>query len=136
MTRLPRRFLEWALIATLLAGCAGTLPWQDTRQETLQREAGYLSGLVKEKKITKVQAADRLNIKRIEVVGKNPYDDEVFAYYHHLAEERDGNRISQSESQALMRKKLNEVRARYRQAPGKTPVFTNFMLSLYGLPAL
>jgi hypothetical protein len=95
--------------------------------------------MVKKSKITKVQAADRLNIKRIELVGANPYDDEVFAYYRHLAEERDGKRIDQTEAQSLMKKKLSEVRARYRQEPGKpgkTPVFTNFLMELYSLPPL
>jgi hypothetical protein len=137
MIRLPIRFLEWTLLAALLAGCAGTLPWQDNRQEVLRQEAGRLSELVAQKKITKVQAADRLNIKRMEVVGKNYYDDEVFAYYHHLAEERDGNRLSLAESESLMRKKLADVRTRYRQDPKrKTPVFTNFVLSLYRMPTL
>lgn len=126
------------MLIVALAGCA-TTPWTDTRQDALRQEAGYLAGLVKTNKITKVQAADRLNIKRIELVGQNPYDDEVFAYYRHLAGERDRKRIDQAESQSLMRKKLAEVRARYRQDPdktGKTPVFTNFLMELYGLPPL
>jgi len=122
-----------------LAGCATTMPWTDTRQESLRQEAGYLAGLVKMHKITKAQAADRLNVKRIQLVGANPYDDEVFSYYHHLAEERDHNRIGAAESQSLMRKKLDDVRARYRQNPGKpgqAPVFTDFLRSLYGLSPL
>lgn len=126
------------MLIVALAGCA-TTPWMDTRQDALRQEAGYLAGLVKTNKITKVQAADRLNIRRIELVGQNPYDDEVFAYYRHLAGERDRKRIDQAESQSLMRKKLAEVRARYRQDPektGKTPVFTNFLMELYGLPPL
>ena len=132
-----KRIKSLMLIVTL-AGCAA-MPLTDTRQASLRQEAEYLSGLVKTNKITKVQAADRLNIRRIELVGQNPCDDEVFAYYHHLAEVRDHNRINSSESQSLMRKKLAEVRARYRQGmgkPGKTPVFTNFMMELYGLPPL
>jgi hypothetical protein len=126
------------ILILALAGCA-TAPWIDTRQDTLREEAGHLAGLVKANKITKVQAADRLDIKRIERVGHNPYDDEVFAYYRHLAAERDQKRIDQAEAQSLMRKKLVEVRARYRQdpgKPGKTPVFTNFLMELYGLPPL
>ncbi len=126
------------MLIVALAGCA-TTPWMDTRQDALRQEAGYLAGLVKTNKITKVQAADRLNIRRIELVGQNPYDDEVFAYYRHLAGERDRKHIDQAESQSLMRKKLAEVRARYRQdpgKPGKTPVFTNFLMELYGLPPL
>jgi hypothetical protein len=115
------------------------MPWTDTRQERLRQEADYLAGMVKVHKITKAQAADRLNVKRIQLVGANPCDDEVFHYYHHLAEERDRNRISAAESQSLMKKKLEDVRARYREQPakpGQTPVFTNYMMSLYGLPAL
>jgi hypothetical protein len=126
------------MLIVALAGCAA-MPWTDTRQDALRQEAEYLAGLVKKNKITKVQAADRLNIKRIELVGKNAYDDEVFAYYRHLAEERDHKRIDQSEAQSLMRKKLAEVRAHYRQdtgKPGKAPVFTNFLMELYGLPPL
>ena len=126
------------ILIMALAGCA-TTPWIDTRQDALRQEAGYLAGLVKTNKITKVQAADRLDIKRIELVGHNPYDDEVFAYYRHLAGERDRKRIDQTEAQSQMRKKLAEVRARYRQDPGKpgtTPVFTNFLMELYGLPPL
>ncbi len=130
--------IKTLVLIVALAGCAA-MPLADMRQNSLRQEAEYLSGLVKTHKITKVQAADRLNIRRIELVGRNSYDDEVFAYYHHLAEERDHNRINSSESQSLMRKKLAEVRARYRQdtgKPGKTPVFTNFMMELYGLPPL
>lgn len=126
------------MLIVALAGCAA-MPWTDTRQDALRQEAEYLAGLVKKSKITKVQAADRLNIKRIDLVGRSLYDDEVFAYYRHLAEERDRNRIDPSEAQSLMRKKLAEVRARYRQdpgKPGKTPVFTNFLMELYGLPPL
>jgi len=126
------------MLIMALAGCAA-MPWTDTRQDALRQEAEYLAGLVKTNKITKVQAADRLNIKRIALIGANPYDDEVFAYYHHLTEERDGKRIGATESQSLMKKKLEEVRARYSEhpaKPGQTPVFTNYMMSLYGLPAL
>lgn len=132
------KIIKSLMLILALAGCAA-MPWKDTRQDALRQEAGYLAGLVKTNKITKVQAADRLDIKRIELVGRNLYDDEVFAYYHHLAEERDHNRINQAESQSLMRKKLAEVRARYRQDPGKhgkIPVFTNFLMELYGLPPL
>lgn len=48
------------MLIVALAGCAA-MPWTDTRQE-----AEYLAGLVKTNKITKVQAADRLNIRRID----------------------------------------------------------------------
>ncbi|MHB1590956.1 MAG: hypothetical protein ACYCTW_05425 [Sulfuricella sp.] len=126
------------MLVVALAGCAA-MPWTDTRQDALRQEAEYLAGLIKTHKITKVQAADRLNIRRIQLVGQNPYDDEVFAYYRHLAGERDRKRIDQAEAQSQMRKKLAEVRARYRQdpgKPGKTPVFTNFLMELYGLPPL
>ncbi|BAN36147.1 conserved hypothetical protein [Sulfuricella denitrificans skB26] len=126
------------ILIVTLSGCAA-MPWTDTREDALRQEAGYLAGLVKKNKINKVQAADRLNIKRINLIGQNPYDDEVFAYYRHLAGERDRKRIDQDEAQSLMQKKLSEVRARYRQDPGKsgkTPVFTNFMMELYGLPSL
>lgn len=132
------RMLLALLTATVLHGCA-SLPQVDTRQDALRQEAEYLGGLVKAGKMTKVQVADRLNIKRIELVGHNPCDDEVFAYYHHLAEERDRNRISQAESQARMKKKLAEVSGRCRQEPGKLgkkPIFTNFLLALYGMPTL
>lgn len=130
--------LKSLILILALAGCA-TMPWTDARQDALRQEAEYLAGLVKTHKITKVQAADRLDIKRIELVGQNPYDDEVFAYYRHLAGERDRKRLGQAEAQSQMRKKLAEVRARYRQdpgKPGKTPVFTNFLMELYGLPPL
>lgn len=126
------------ILILALAGCA-TTPWIDKRQDGLRQEAEHLAGLLKANKITKVQAADRLDIKRIELVGHNPYDDEAFAYYRHLAGERDRKRIDQAESQSLMRKKLAEMRARYRQGPdktGKIPVFTNFLMELYGLPPL
>lgn len=132
------RILLALIMATVLHGCA-SLPQADTREDALRQEAEYLGGLVKARKITKVQVADRLNIKRIELVGHNLYDDEVFAYYRHLAEERDRNRIGQAESQAKMKKKLEDVRSRYRQEPGKPgkkPVFTNFLMTLYGLPTL
>ena len=132
------KIIKSLILILALAGCAA-MPWTDTRQEALQQEAEHLAGLIKTNRITKLQAADRLDIKRIELVGHNPYDDEVFTYYRHLAGERDRKRIGQTESQSLMQKKLAEVRARYRQYPGKsgkTPVFTNFLMDLYGLPPL
>ena len=136
--RAMRGAIKLLVLLAVLAGCAA-MPWTDTRQDALQQEAERLAGLVRGHKITKVQAADQLNIKRIRLVGTNPYDDEVFNYYRHLAGERDRKRIDRSEAQSLMLKKLDDVRARYRQnadKPGKTPVFTNFLMALYGLPAL
>jgi hypothetical protein len=129
------------VIIALLAGCTTQWIRPDTHEAQLQEEAGRLAELVRSKKITKTQAADRLNIKRIEVVGANPFDDEVFAYYRKLAEQRDQGKIAQAEAQSRMVKKLADVRTRYRQRteggkPAPEPVFTRFMLRLYGQPPL
>lgn len=127
------------IIALLLAGCTTQWIRPDTREAQLQQEAGRLAELVKSKKITKTQAADRLNIKRVEVVGANPFDDEVFAFYRKLAEQRDQGKLAQAEAQSRMVKKLNDVRTRYRQRTESNqpePVFTRFMLRLYGQPPL
>jgi len=133
--------MRFLLVAAFLAGCATVGLGPDSRVAALEDEAGYLAGLVKTGKLTKTQAADRLNVKRMQLVGSNPLDDQVFEHYRRLAEQRDANRISAAESQRSMKEKLRQVRARYRERkeagrPVPDPVFTNFMMKLYGLPRL
>lgn len=130
------------VIIALLAGCATQWPLlPDSRETALQQEAERLAEQVKTRKITKTQAAGRLNIKRMELVGANPLDDEAFAFYRNIAEQRDQEKLTREEAQSRMKKKLGEMRARYRQvkADGKAsplPVFTNFLMKLHGQPPL
>ena len=132
------RLVSALLLLIALGGCATQPLLSDPQELALEREAVHLAEEVQAQRITKVQAADRLNVRRLQVVGANPWDDEVFGYYRHLAEERDHHRIDASQSQERMRRKLDQVRKRYHQAtkPGAIPVFTNFMMKLNGLPPL
>ncbi|BBF84154.1 hypothetical protein DLM_0490 [Aquitalea magnusonii] len=110
----------------------------DSKVEQLLREANRLAGKVKSGELNRVAAADQLNSYRLRLIGANPVDDNNFAMYRYLAVERDAGRLSQEESQARMEMRLREWLRRWPKMQPKPsqPVFTNFLLKLYGLPAL
>jgi hypothetical protein len=81
---------------------------------------------------------DQLNVYRLRLVGANQVDDNCFAMYRYLAVQRDAGQLSQKESQSRMEMRLREWLRRWPKMQPKPPqpVFTNFLLKLYGLPAL
>jgi len=127
-------------LALLLGGCATTARWQAAaNQSALQETAQRLAEMVKTGRLTKTQAADRLNRERLALAGPQPMDDAVFAFYRQLAVQRDRGAITNAQARFQMQRELLAVRKRYRQRnapPAQPPIFTNFMMSLYGLPPL
>jgi hypothetical protein len=110
----------------------------ETKVDQLLKEANRLAGKVKAGELGRVAAADQLNAYRLRLIGANQVDDNNFAMYRYLAVERDAGRLSQEESQARMEMRLREWLRRWPKMQPKPPqpVFTNFLLKLYGLPAL
>jgi len=127
-------------LALLLTGCATTARWQAAAdQTTLQETAQRLAAMVKTGQLTKTQAADRLNRERLALTGPQPIDDAVFAFYRQLARQRDRGTLTNAQARFQMQRELLAVRKHYRQRatpPAQPPVFTNFMMGLYGLPPL
>jgi len=115
-----------------------TQPPADSKVDLLFKEANRLANKVKSGEINRVAAADQLNVYRLHLIGANQVDDNNFAMYRYLAVERDAGRLSQEESQARMEMRLREWLRRWPKLQPKppVPVFTNFLLKLYGLPAL
>lgn len=110
----------------------------DSKVDLLLKEANRLADKVKNGGMTRVAAADQLNVYRLRLVGANPVDDNCFAMYRYLAVQRDAGQLSQEESQSRMEMRLREWLRRWPKMQPKPPqpVFTNFLLKLYGLPAL
>ncbi len=113
-------------------------PLPDSKADSLFKEANRLAGKVKSGELNRVAAADQLNVYRLRLIGANLVDDNSFAMYRYLAVERDAGRLTQEESQARMEMRLREWLRRWPKLQPKppAPVFTNFLLKLYGLPAL
>lgn len=113
-------------------------PPVDSKVELLLKEANHLAARVKNGELNRTAAADQLNSYRLHLIGANLVDDNSFAMYRYLAVERDAGRLSQEESQARMEMRLREWLRRWPKMQPKpaTPVFTNFLLKLYGLPSL
>ncbi|WP_293813736.1 hypothetical protein [uncultured Aquitalea sp.] len=113
-------------------------PRQDSRADALVREATRLAGKVKAGELSRTAAADQLNLTRLKLVGPNLVDDNTFAMYRYLAVERDAGRLTQEESQARMEMRLREWMRRWPRMNPRPPepVFTDFLLKVYGLPAL
>lgn len=113
-------------------------PVPDSKVDLLFKEANRLASKVKSGELNRVAAADQLNVYRLRLIGANLVDDNSFAMYRYLAVERDAGRLTQEESQARMEMRLREWMRRWPKLQPKppVPVFTNFLLKLYGLPAL
>jgi hypothetical protein len=144
------RLLSLCLLLALCA-CAGNRPAQpaaDTaahgavrplpKSVQLLKEADRLADQVKAGHLTRVEAADELNIYRLRLVGANGVDDATFATYRTLAVARDAGSITSEAAQARMLARLRDVQRRW---PGMAhrpadPAFTNFLLKVYDLPAL
>jgi flagellar motor component MotA len=72
----------------------------DSKVDLLLKEANRLADKVKNGGMSRVAAADQLNVYRLRLVGANQVDDNCFAMYRYLAVQRDAGQLSQEESQA------------------------------------
>ena len=107
-------------------------------EQRLYDEAQRLSAQVARGQLTRTEVADRLGRLRIELVGRNSVDDDVFKLYRQLAVKRDANQIEGAAAQQQMEKRLRLWLGRWPQLKTKPAqaAFTAFMLHLYGMPAL
>lgn len=106
--------------------------------DLLLAEANRLAGEVKAGKLDRVAAADRLDAYRQKIAGRNALDDASFARYRQIAVEREAGKIGQDDAQARMEGYLREVlrQTARKPAPPTQPVFTDFLLKVYGLPPI
>ena len=106
--------------------------------QRLYEEAQALSARLAKGELNRVQVADRLGTLRVQLVGRNAVDDDVFALYRQIAVRRDAGHLDGAKAQQLMQQRLQLWLERWPRLAGKPaqPVFTSFMLKLYSMPAL
>ena len=134
----------------LLAGCASApppvqpvtpppAPNFSVMEDNLLQEAKRLGNLVSTGALTRLEAADQLNARRLAMVGPHPVDDEVFRTYRLLSVQVQQNKITQDKLRITLMNKLDAVRKGYAlldPKPVKPPVFTNMLLQIYDRPPL
>ena len=145
---MKRHLLACLFAATSLSGCM-TLPAPEPEkpienpfshaEDKLLMEANALAEKVKSGELTRVQAADVLNTKRLGMTMPSPIDDEVFRTYRRLTVQLEQGKITQEKLRASLINKLESVRKGYLAAgvkPVNPPTFTNMLLKVYGRPPL
>jgi hypothetical protein len=109
-----------------------------SKSNQLLKEANRLAEQVKQGQLSRLQAADELNILRLRLVGANRVDDSTFATYRFLVLKREAGTMSQEESHSRMEMKLRDWQRRWPALSKRPadPAFTNFLMQLYSMPAL
>ena len=139
------RYILGAALALWLCGCAAIRPpvttppsttsgQQASKEDRLLAEANRIADEVKAGKLNRVQAADKLNSRRLSIVGNNSIDDQVFAVYRALTVDLERGKLSQADLRSHLLIALGAARAKWRgMPPAKRPdaAFTNFLLKLY-----
>lgn len=134
----------------LLAGCASAPPSTQpvatppapnfsAMEDSLLQEAKRLGNLVSTGALTRLEAADQLNARRLAMVGPHPVDDEVFRTYRELSRQVQYKKITQDKLRNTLMAKLEAMRKNYavqEPKPLKPPVFTNMLLKIYERPPL
>ena len=108
-------------------------------QNSLFQETKRLANLVGNGSLSRVEAADQLNARRLAMIGPHPVDDEVFRTYRLLSVQVQQNKITQDKLRITLMNKLDAVRKGYAlldPKPVKPPVFTNMLLQIYDRPPL
>lgn len=107
------------------------------QQSELLTEANTLADRLRTGELTRLEVVDGLNAKRLAIAGANAMDDEIFRLYRGLTAKVQEGTLTQSQLRAQMIKRLEQARTRYtRTKPAYIPVFTNFLMQIYGLDAL
>ena len=101
-------------------------------------EATRLSDQVGKGQITKVQAAQYLNRYRIQLVGKNPVDDNVYEVYLRAAVDSQRGAITTEQSKLYIQNALKGWQQRWPNMTNKptNPAFTNFLMELMNMQPL
>jgi hypothetical protein len=108
-------------------------------QSNLLQETKRLGNLVASGALTRVEAADQLNARRLAMIGPHPVDDEVFRVYRQLSVQVQQKKITQEKLRASLSNTLETARKNYaaqQPKPLKPPVFTNMLLQIYDRPPL
>lgn len=117
---------------------AKAAPAAPQRSKLIFAEANRLAAEIEAGRLSRLEAADQLDVYRLRVAGRNRVDDSTYATYRYLAAERDRNAISAEESHSRMEMKLRDWQRRWpgMQNRPADPAFTNFLMQLFDLPAL
>ncbi len=103
------------------------------QQLELLTEANALADKLRAGELTRLEVVDGLNAKRLAIAGANAMDDEIFRLYRGLTAKVQEGTLTQAQLRAQMIKRLEQTRARYaRSKPTYIPVFTNFLMQIYG----
>ena len=110
--------------------------WTDVAN--IRNRANELSIRVGQGELTKVQAAQLLNDYRIQLVGHNSVDDNMYTVYLRAATQSQSGQISTEQSKRLIQNALSGWGQRWPDMQNKptNPAFTNFLNEVMGVPAL
>lgn len=130
-------------VGTSSSGSAGSAPvvsgnqvgyrpasthWADVAK--ISQEAQRLNDEVRQGKLTKVQAAQYLNRYRLNLVGSNQVDDNMYEVYQKAALDSQRGVISPEQSKQVIINALKGWQQRWHNMSSKpaNPAFTNFLL--------
>lgn len=107
--------------------------WSDVAK--LNAELQRLGSQVAKGEITRVQAAQYINRLRLELVGRNMVDDDVYNVYLRGAVDSQRGAISSEESKRLVQRAVQGWQQRWPNMTSKpsNPAFTNAMIEVLGL---
>ncbi|WP_274584644.1 prokaryotic membrane lipolipid attachment site family protein [Neisseria leonii] len=107
--------------------------WSDVAK--LSAEMQRLAVQVGKDELTRVQAAQHLNRFRLNLVGRNAVDDDVYNVYLRAAVDSQRGAISSEESKLLVERAVRGWQQRWPNMTSKpsNPAFTNAMIEILGL---
>lgn len=110
--------------------------WSDVSK--IRDEATRLGYQVSQHKITKVQAAQYLNRFRVQLVGHNSVDDNMYDIYLRSAVDSQRGEISTDQSKMYIQNALKGWQQRWPNMNSKpsNPAFTNFLMEIMGMKPL
>lgn len=110
--------------------------WSDVAK--IRAEATRLSHQITQGQITKVQAAQMLNRFRINLIGRNTVDDDMYTIYLRSTVESQRGAISTTQSKRFVQDALRGWQQRWlnMQSRPANPAFTNFLMELMKMKPL
>ncbi|WP_040659914.1 hypothetical protein [Neisseria shayeganii] len=152
-----KKYLPLLLVAAVLSGCdTWSLPkaggsrtqqhsagytlapthWSDVSK--IRNEATRLGYEVSRGRMTKAQAAQQLNRFRINLVGRNMVDDDMYEIYLRSAVQSQQGRITSAQSKTFVQNALRGWQQRWPNMQNKptNPAFTNFLMEVMGMEPL
>lgn len=110
--------------------------WSDVSK--IRNEATRLSYQVSKGDLTKVQAAQYLNKFRINLVGPNAIDDDMYEIYLRSAVDSQRGSINTEQSKLFIQNALRGWQQRWPNMNNKprNPAFTNFLMEVMGMKPL